>query len=97
MNHYDASFLAIACALMTERPRRWWLAAGVPVLAFGLTLLPLGHFAAIVAALVACTPPLRPAVAALLLAVPLLPVALTPGHLLLIAALLLALLRRRPR
>lgn len=99
MNHYDASFLAIACALLTERPRRWWLAASIPVLAFALTLLPLGHFAPIVAALVACAPPLRPAVAALLLAVPHYPgaraAAVSAGLYLVGVAVLAALLEDR--
>jgi hypothetical protein len=70
MSHYDACFLAIACALFSERPRRWWLGALIPLFGFGLALLPIGHFAAIVVGLAACLPPLAPAPAALLLAVP---------------------------
>lgn len=70
MTAYDACFLAVACAALGERSRRYWLIALVPLVAYGIALAPLGDLCVPIAALAACALAQRPAAAALLLVVP---------------------------
>ena len=63
-------FLAIAAATLLDRPKWWWLAALAPLIAFGVSLAPIGRFQIPVAALAACLVSPRCAAVALLLAIP---------------------------
>ncbi len=71
MTAYDACFFAIAIAVFSgDLPRRWWLAAFAPLVAWGVGLAPLGSVRAPLAALIVSAPVIRMAPCALLLAVP---------------------------
>ncbi len=70
MTPQDAVFLAIAAALLIERPRYWRLACLAPLVAWGAKGLPLGDFHHLVVALIVCLPMLRVAPVALLLSLP---------------------------
>ncbi len=70
MTPQDAVFLAIAAALLLERPKYWWLACLAPLVAWGAIGLPLGGFHHLVVALIVCLPMLRFAPVTLLLSLP---------------------------
>lgn len=70
MRPFDAVFLALAAGLFLERPKRWWLVALAPLVAFAAGSVPFEQFERPIAALVACLLAPRFAPVALLLALP---------------------------
>ncbi|RKZ87221.1 MAG: hypothetical protein DRR19_13920 [Candidatus Parabeggiatoa sp. nov. 1] len=70
MTPQDAVFLAIAAALLIERPKYWQIVCLAPLVAWGLSELPLGNLHALLVAVIVCLPVLRFAPVALLLALP---------------------------
>ena len=70
MKPYDAVFISIALGSFLERPRYWWVAAVVPLIAFVAHWLPIGHYAIPIAAIAAFWLVPRYAPVAIIMAIP---------------------------